>query len=79
MYALLNTMNARRNEYPGSILSRHRSIAAAVAADKKMQRSVKAGSGQSSYLPTTIMRLSGRDNLSDLTIDEIAEMENAAC
>ena len=45
MYELYDTFNKR-------VVSRHRTLDAAVKADRRLQRAVKRGNGQSSYLPT---------------------------
>ena len=45
IFHLIDTHNDRR-------LSSHRTLAAAVDADRKYQRAVKRANGQSSYIPT---------------------------
>ena len=47
MFELYDTFN-------GHTISRHRSIEAAVKADRKFQRAVKRANGDSSYIPTQI-------------------------
>ena len=47
MYSLYDTFNDR-------IISRHRTIEATAAADRKYQRAIKRANGQNSYIPTTI-------------------------
>jgi hypothetical protein len=53
MYALVNTMNHDR------IVSRHRTVEAAVKANDRLQSLTKKNNGQSSYLPTKIRRIDG--------------------
>lgn len=48
MYLLVNTFT---ND---DVISRHRSLVAAVCADRKLQKQVKKANGSSSYLPTVI-------------------------
>ena len=55
MYALVNTMD-RTDHYLGQIISWHRSLAAAEAADMRNQHMVRARWGQTSYLPTAIVK-----------------------
>ena len=47
MYELNDTFN-------GLLISRHRSLSAAVRADMAHNRAVKKANGQSSYIPTSI-------------------------
>jgi hypothetical protein len=56
MIALLNTFDRRPGSI-GTVLSLHRSEAAAQQADRAMQRSVQRGHGRNAYLPTRISRL----------------------
>ena len=65
MYALYDTFNRK-------IISRHRTIAAAVRADRKLQDSLSGGS----YLPTTVRRIA-KGQLAELTDYEIDEMHYA--
>lgn len=58
IFALVNTMGSS-NESFGTILSRHRSIEAAVVADRKLQRLIKAKYSQTSYLPTIVVSVYG--------------------
>ena len=44
MYALLDTFNNR-------IVSKHRTVRAAVKANHRFQRAIKRNNGQSSYIP----------------------------
>lgn len=60
MFALINTMQAIPGSSIGTILSQHRSVQAAENADAKLQRLTKAANGQSSYLPTRIVRLTAK-------------------
>jgi hypothetical protein len=62
MYAVVNTMTSTDREY-GSILSRHRTVEAATAADDKLQRAVRRSNGQTSYLPTIICEGTARGRL----------------
>jgi hypothetical protein len=57
MYALINTMNAIQGDSIGTVLSQHRTIAAAERANDTIQRMTKRANGSSSYLPTTIVWL----------------------
>lgn len=52
-YAIINTME-KYDTTAGKVLSTHRSLAAAEAEDRKIQRAVKRWNGDSSYLPTVI-------------------------
>ena len=47
MFELYDTFN-------GHTISRHRSIEAAIKADRKFQRAVKRANGSNSYIPTEI-------------------------
>jgi hypothetical protein len=47
MYVLFDTFNKK-------IISRHRSMKAAVEANVRFQRAVKRANGKSSYIPTEI-------------------------
>lgn len=58
MYALINTMCAT-GDSAGMILSMHRTEEAAEAADAALQRAIKRRNGQSSYLPTVIVKVRG--------------------
>ena len=60
MYALINTMQAISGDSIGTILSQHRSVAAAERADAKLQRLTRSSVGSTSYVPTTIVRLTCR-------------------
>lgn len=55
-FALINTFNALPGRL-GSVVSFHRTEAAAIAADVKLQKAVKRANGQSSYLPTIIVEV----------------------
>lgn len=57
MYALINTMSGVQGDSIGAVVSIHRTIEAAAAADVKLQRQVRRANGDSSYLPTRIVRL----------------------
>ena len=54
MYLLINEMNAIPGLTVGRVLSCHRTIAAALAADRRLQKLVKSNNGQNSYLPTSV-------------------------
>jgi hypothetical protein len=56
MYAVYDTFNNK-------IVSRHRTIEAAVKADRRFQNKVQRIHGQSSYIPTTIKKIEGRELL----------------
>jgi hypothetical protein len=60
MYALINTMAQIPGDSIGTVLSRHRTIAAAEAADSRIQRLTRKHNGKASYLPTRIVRLTRR-------------------
>lgn len=56
MYILVNTFARRTADNSvGAIVSRHKTREAAEKADARLQRGVKRGNGQSSYLPTVIV------------------------
>lgn len=59
MYAVVNTMN-RLDDSLETIESQHRTLAAAVDANKRLQAAVKRANGSTSYLPTVIVELIGR-------------------
>jgi hypothetical protein len=59
MYALLDTFNDH-------VISRHRTIEAAVKADRRHQGAIKRIHGQASYIPTKIMRLEADGAMSPL-------------
>ena len=50
MYAIYDTFNNR-------IVSRHRTIDAAIKADQRLQRSIKRANGMTSYLPTELRKI----------------------
>jgi hypothetical protein len=56
MYAVYDTFNNR-------VVSRHRTIEAAVKADRRFQNRVQRIHGQSSYIPTKIKKIEGRELL----------------
>lgn len=56
MYALVNTMD-RVSPYLGTVISLHRTVAAADRADAVLQRRTRRRNGQHSYIPTTIVEL----------------------
>ena len=59
MYALINTMPAVDNII-GKIISQHRTIEAAEQSNTKLQRLTKQFLGDTSYVPTRIVKLNGR-------------------
>lgn len=59
-YLLINTMNQIGVDSIGTVVSKHRSVEAASAANGKLQRAVRRANGQNSYLPTTIVGIRGR-------------------
>lgn len=74
-YLLIDTFNRR-------LISRHRSLATAVAADRKYARAVKRANGRDSYIPTMIRAAGKRvgsdsllDSARDLTDSEIAALD----
>ena len=60
MYAVINTMSAVQGESIGAVVSIHRTEEAAKRADDKLQRLTRRANGQSSYLPTQIVKLTRR-------------------
>ena len=59
MFALVNTFNKPHESF-GVVWSVHRSVEAAEKANDATQAAVKRGNGNSSYIPTTIVRLKKR-------------------
>jgi hypothetical protein len=59
MYALINTMPAVDNII-GRIVSTHRTIEAAERSNAQLQRLTKQFPGDTSYVPTRIVKLNGR-------------------
>lgn len=59
MYALVNEMNQVGTDSLGTVISRHRTIAAADRADTRLQRAIMRSNGLGSYLPTIIVELVG--------------------
>ena len=57
MYALINTMNRVPCDSIGTVVSTHRTVAAAERADATLQRLTQRANGQTSYLPTAIVEL----------------------
>ena len=53
MFAVINTMD-RSDRVIGRIVSRHRTVETATAADSKLQRAVRRRNGPTSYLPTIV-------------------------
>ena len=53
MYAVIDTQY-RTARSRGRIISQHRSVETATAADSKLQRAVRRRNGQHSYLPTIV-------------------------
>lgn len=60
MYALINTMTQIPGDSLGTVLSLHRTAEAAERADAALQRAIKRANGETSYLPTCIVRLTRR-------------------
>lgn len=56
MFALINTFGSSGSTI-GSVLSLHRTSEAAEAANERVQRTIRKGSGTGHYLPTTVVRL----------------------
>ena len=54
IYVLINQMS-QLPDGPGRVLSVHRTIEAAEAADHRLQRLIKKNNGENSYLPTIIV------------------------
>ena len=71
MYALYDTFNNR-------IVSRHRTVSAAIQADERLQRSVKRNNSHSSYLPTEL-RTVDRDGSTERLDECCPEMEQWLC
>jgi 3-methyladenine DNA glycosylase/8-oxoguanine DNA glycosylase len=59
MYALVNTMSAVEN-IVGRIVSQHLSVEACEKACNKLQKLTKQFEGDTSYVPTVIVKLDGR-------------------
>jgi len=57
--AIINTMSAHDN-HAGTVISTHRSRAAAERADAALQRAIKKHNGQNSYLPTVIAEVEAK-------------------
>lgn len=70
VYALVDTFMAIPGDSIGTMLSRHRTVEAAQAADGELQRAIRRGSGRNSYLPTQIVRLTRRPRGRHLANDE---------
>lgn len=68
MYILYDTFNEQ-------VYSNHRSITAAVRADKKLQKQVKKNNGTTAYLPTKILH----KDMSELNDDEVNTMYYYEC
>jgi len=60
MYAVVNTFAALADETIGTIISRHRTVSSAARANRRLQTQTKRSNGQTSYLPTTIVRTDHR-------------------
>lgn len=56
MYALVDTMD-RVSPYLGTIISLHRTVAAADRADAVLQRRTRRRNGSSCYIPTCIVEM----------------------
>jgi hypothetical protein len=67
MYAIYDTFNDR-------IVSRHRTIDAAIKADQRLQRSVKQSNGATSYLPTEL-RTIDKDGSTQRLPEDSSEQE----
>lgn len=63
MYQLLNEMVG--GDERGKLVSQHRTLVAAIKANDKLQRKVKANNGASSYLPVAY-----RKDWSPVDVDE---------
>lgn len=59
MYALINTMSAV-DSIIGRIISLHRTIEACERSNYQLQRATKQFPGDTSYIPTRIVKLNGR-------------------
>lgn len=58
MYALINMMGQIQNDSIGTVISLHRSVDTAIAAENKFLRTVKRNNGENSYIPTAVVKLS---------------------
>jgi len=67
MFAILDTFNNK-------MVSRHRTVAAAVEANARFQRAIKRNNGQSSYIPVDLRAIAKDGSLSRLD-DESPEMQ----
>lgn len=65
MITLYDTFNRRR-------ISRHRTLEAAVRADRKLQRAVRRANGATSYLPTEYRNSDG--TAVDMSTDDVQRM-----
>jgi|WetSurMetagenome_2_1015567.scaffolds.fasta_scaffold25325_2 hypothetical protein len=57
MYALINTFDVSSPRYVGHVVSVHRTVEAARAADARLRAAVQRKYGAQSYLPTIIRRV----------------------
>jgi hypothetical protein len=67
MFAILDTFNNK-------IVSRHRTVSAAVEANARFQRAVKRSNGQSSYIPVEL-RIVSKDGSLERLGEDSQEME----
>ena len=58
--------------FNGCTISRHRTVKAAVKADKAHNKAVKRANGQSSYIPTSITAEDGRDISEEIERERMA-------
>lgn len=59
MYALIN-VGMQTADSIGTVLSTHRTVAAAERADAALQRTTRRGSGPQSYVMTRVVKLIGK-------------------
>lgn len=67
MYALFDTFNNK-------VVSRHRTIEAAVKADRRHQRAIKRMHGPASYIPTKIMQINQQGQFEPLPESDVEYM-----
>lgn len=76
-FVLINTMQ-KTDHSVGRPISQHRSILAAVLADRKFQRAVRKHNGQSSYIPTAAYERMADGTLRSVDQDTMIDFEAEA-
>lgn len=72
MFAVYDTFNQK-------IVSRHKTVAAAIKADLKLQRAVKKANGKTSYLPTELRVVASDGTLQRVDEDSHEQEEWLLC